>query len=559
MTVMALNDLYRSLLREGFLAADDEGFISIEAPGAERHPALIKGDRLVLPTPNQLAVVERGQRLFFHPLRESAFDGPSEVLTFFREMVNTRLNIVLGVITVALLRKAASVAEHTQLQGKEQTDLLVAVKDATNKTIATFKKIVDKSIVSDSSKAFVHIYVRKGAELNGKKHQQVAVVTFPFYEELKKPVTSAADNRVFGIKLDSMRDRETLIRLMEYILPGIGEDRKYYRGIYDSKTAPQLEALMAAVRAVGTPINHILELFEGPIFSEDQDLKIGGEWEAAFDDLTSMRMEIAMVPELPGNEGAKVRSHAKEIHIPQAVTIPATPAAPGAPQPMAGSVPVTPATYRAPPKMGEVINDGKYLPAAPKPSTHAPVSSGLHVLPPVGTRPDESGSYAPPAPPPPPPMLYGVPQPMPPQGYNPAYPPMMPPGYPPGSYPPPQGYQPPPYGYPMPPQGYPQPPAGNPGQLQTTERGIDPASLFAAHPELFATQYQQPGYYPAQAAPPEPSWAAARRQQAAMVAAQAAPYGFYPQGYPQGYPQQPGYPQPGVPNPYQPYPPYGSR
>lgn len=305
---MKLLDLYKSLLKTAHLVVTEDGCVSRSFAG-RTEPVLIGGKRLVLPTREHLANSNTKERLVFHPLNENFLKGESIILEHFRKSLNTRLNFTIGLLAYQLLSIAASPAEHAKLN-PDQSEFLSKVKNADEKTLEVFRKIMKAMGQDQTQRSFVSLYLKRGGELHGVKHARIGVVVFPFYKELAKEGTKEG-HEVYGVKL-RVKDREALMALMAYMIPGISVPEKHNRAS-DSDVAPFLDALMKAVLAVAAPLNDLIELFKNQL--EDPSTVEGEEgtgaetllfedtWVEAFDNLSLMIPEIRSIPMQAGNEG----------------------------------------------------------------------------------------------------------------------------------------------------------------------------------------------------------------------------------------------------------------
>lgn len=307
---MNILDLYKSILECGGLTTDDEGFVSIKFD-KKGSPVLVNGKRLVLPTQKQLTSENWNDKIVFHPLSENILRGESEVITKLRSVFNIRLNYTFAAVAQNLLTIISSVGEHNKLT-PEQGEILSAVMDADETTLVSFTKMMVNSIGECPEKAFINIFLKRGGTINGKKYSRVGIVTFPLYEELKKN-----QETYYGVKLRS-KDRQALIQLYEYMLPGLDMEESYNFGT-DSNIAPFLDALMGTVLGIGSKMNDILELFGKLIDSGDQ-LVFESEWVDAFENLTVMLPQIRQIPAQQGNEG-KVKG-TETPQVTQATTVP---------------------------------------------------------------------------------------------------------------------------------------------------------------------------------------------------------------------------------------------
>lgn len=341
---MKLTDLYASLLKTAFLYPDDEGFISLKLPGGKPSPALIDGKRMVLPLPNQLNNPHKDQIIVFHPLLENIARGESKILERYRQALNMRLNLTVGLVAYQLMMIGTSKELHSSLS-PDQLELLDVLKDADAKTKKLFDKIMEAMEADPKQARFVSIFLRKSAKVHGKTHARVAVVGFPFYEELKK-----GGKEVFGVKIERVKDRAVLMAFMQYLFPRIDELEAYNRGS-DSDVAPFMDALMQTVLALASPINAIAELF-GEKLGDADDIVIPSDWMESFANLDALYKEIKSVPMQAGNEGSIAGVDASV-----------------APTPLNQPIPAQPAPVMAPP--APAMYPGQMYPTAPVPQMQA--------------------------------------------------------------------------------------------------------------------------------------------------------------------------------------------
>lgn len=305
---MKLSDLYKALLKTANFVVTEDNFVSRLMPDGKTSPATIKGKRLVLPTPEHLA--NPTDKIVFHPLSENILRGESAVLEEYRSSVNIRLNVTIGMVAFQLLRIATSTGMHAKLT-PDQSEFLSKVKHADETTLENFKKLMKAMDLTQSQKAFVSIYLKRGGLVHGKKHSRVGVVSFPLYEELIK-----GNKEVFGVKL-RVKDIDSLKALFEYMIPNIDKKEAHNRGS-DSDVAPYLDSLMKALMTVAGPLNDLIELFhnqlddptsdseDGPTVSET--LRFEDSWVETFDNLAIMVPEIRLIPMQGGNEGAPTKT-----------------------------------------------------------------------------------------------------------------------------------------------------------------------------------------------------------------------------------------------------------
>lgn len=309
---MDINQLYKTILTNIGMVADDEGFIS-SALGPTKDPVVIGEQRLVLPTSNQLNTPNLGNRVMFHPLHESLLRGESKVMARTREFANSRLSINLTYISLCLLVLATSPADHASLS-PDQTVFLDNLKDVDENILETYQKIIGAMSVGDSARQFVHLYVKRGGKLGNHTYNRLCVVSFPLYEELIKRPASGQPNVVFGVRVKKA-EREALINLIEYMVPNIGVPHAYDRGS-DSTVAPTLDALMQSVGSIGALITDLISLFGTSIIDQAETMAYPTDWVEVFKDLRSIQKEINMIPAQPGNEGALPNNTRATVEVP---------------------------------------------------------------------------------------------------------------------------------------------------------------------------------------------------------------------------------------------------
>lgn len=286
-------DFYKSILDCGNLTTDKDGFVSVKESNS---PVLVTGKQLVLPIEKQLTSGNWSEKIVFHPLSENILRGESDVITKLRLVFNIRLNYTFAAISQELLAIVASTVEHKNLN-PQQNEILSAISEVDNTTLENFNKITMAAIGEGPDRAFINIFLKRGGLIHGKKHSRVGIVTFPFYEELKKE-----DQEVFfGVKL-RVKDKLVFKQLYEYILPNLDVVENYNFGS-DSNIAPFLHSLMGAVMNIGSKFNDVLELFSKEIDSSEL-LVFSDEWVSTFDVLPELIYQIRLIPMQQGNDGS---------------------------------------------------------------------------------------------------------------------------------------------------------------------------------------------------------------------------------------------------------------
>lgn len=375
---MKMIELYKHLLAAGNCIVDDEGMVSGSMKG-KTMPLMVGGKRLVLPTAEHLAHPDPSNKVIFHPLSENILGGESKVMEKFRGTINVRLNWVLACLLQELMGIVTSVKLHPKLS-PTQSELLSKVKSADltmvdvtvkdkkvpmAKAYKALKDLIDAMNVTSKDKCFVHIFLRRGGRVAGKSYRSAAIVSFPLYEELAK-----GEKQVFGVTLRA-KDREAIMQLLEFVIPGIEVPHSYDKGS-ECDIAPFLDALMKSLMGIASNINAIVDEFENHL-SEDApgDYKYGDQWVSIFDNLSQMLPEIRMIPMQAGNEGHR---DTRPVGNPNATGAPAlVNAAPPAPHQPAVAAPNT---IAYPPAFPQQAYAPAAYPAMPQPAGPVKTESG---------------------------------------------------------------------------------------------------------------------------------------------------------------------------------------
>lgn len=274
-----LIDIYKSLLRFSGLEADEHGYISA-VMNDRKEPTNVGGVRLVLPTHEQLRHFNPNEKVIFHPLAENILKTESEVIKKFRDIINIRLNYTIGVVVQSLLNLIASPDLHKRLS-PEQMELLLAIKDADEKTVLNFIQHMVSVMKSKPDRIFVNIFLKKGGWKGKDKFSRLAVVSFPFYESLSE------------LKVRK-KDQETYRQIFEYLFMDIDKKEEYNYGS-NSRVAPYLDALMNSAVGIASRLNDTIQLF-GDFIDEADKLVFDSDWYEYFQNLEELLAEIRKVP-----------------------------------------------------------------------------------------------------------------------------------------------------------------------------------------------------------------------------------------------------------------------
>lgn len=329
---MKLIQLYKDILSVASLKADNDGMISAEA-GGRSSPFMVEGKRLVLPTHENLRNPDWANRVVFHPLSENNMRGESKVMEKFRAAINTRLNYVTMLLGEELLGLTVDTAAHKRLN-PDQTVLLTALlgADEKSKTLEQFQALVKAMGLGNPERSFVHVFLKRGGIVKGKKYNRACIVSFPLYEELGKEDAK----QIYGVTV-SKKNKALLRKLMEFIFPGI-ETPTHFDSGSESDIGPFLDCLMQSIIKLGSCINQIVDDYE-KLLAEPDTFRFNSDWVDVFENLNQLLPEIRAIPMQAGNEGATERSAAQAAagganrltnvqpaHPPGTIGMPAAPA-----------------------------------------------------------------------------------------------------------------------------------------------------------------------------------------------------------------------------------------
>lgn len=307
-----LLSFYSSILSLGKMGVDENGFVYLDNSD-NKLPVTVKlngrADRLVLPTVTNLHNSDKGNFIFFHPLRENAVRGESEIISFFRKMINLKVIATLSILIEQILTLGTTPEYQTKLTS-DQAVLLSVIKDADGKTLDFWNKIVHKISYDKTSTRPVSIYLRKHGSLKGTKYFCLGICTFPLYEGLSKAELDGS-KEFLGIKCRA-KDIAIISSLMREIIPNIGNPDDYYRAGSNDKNSSHLCALLKTTLLMAKPLNKITELlYKGrsylPKVEKDEmyaKLYFITSWENTLDNLDKLEKEILLIPMQPGNEGS---------------------------------------------------------------------------------------------------------------------------------------------------------------------------------------------------------------------------------------------------------------
>lgn len=295
---MSLLKLYEQILDTAGLQADKDGLISDKAsfdPDGKAEPTIIDGKRLVMPTKWQLDHPDLDKKIYFHPLGEDGLSGESAVLKKLKIATSTRINFAIFTLIRSFIALGLSVADHAKLP-PTAIEVLSILKNIDEKSEQDFIRVILNGIKQHSMKDFFYkVYLKRGGKIGSKQYSRVAVITFPFYEEV-----SQDKQDFYGVKLRK-KDNLVLKKLMEFIIENIAEVHAYDQGS-DNEQAPYLDSLMKATYAVSKGLNEKIDTYHKWI-EQYEKIKISLDWFDTFNSLDTLLPEIRRIPRALGNMG----------------------------------------------------------------------------------------------------------------------------------------------------------------------------------------------------------------------------------------------------------------
>ena len=324
---MNLLSVYESILNTAGFVVDDQGLVSTILSG-DKVPAVIEvmehdepvSKRLVLPTNEQLSAPGGwASRIAFHPLKENVVRGESKIVEYLRQAISYRLNIVIRGLMEETMKFALSPAHHKGLKSK-QMQLIGAANEANETTIKNFEKIMQVVSPVNTRASFTSIYLKKLGKIGDNAYSCVAVINFPFYNDLLE-----AEKEFHGVKLRKA-DFKVYQNLLEYIIPGIQDRNEWQLGV-NASIAPFAESLIRITDKIGKVLNKTTDiLFKDSKYIPEEERATLHEFfyfkddhMVAFEHLDNLLPEIKLIPPLPGNDEPEQKS----LHVRQESTPPA--------------------------------------------------------------------------------------------------------------------------------------------------------------------------------------------------------------------------------------------
>jgi hypothetical protein len=298
-----LNTIYKAILATGWLITDDQGLVyrNLSAvTGENKEPFIMLDKTVALPTRENLARSGRDNLLIFHPLMEGLLGGESPVIGKLRRAYGIRFSFSAAAIFTAILSTGGSQMEYSKFS-PDQMDLLTVIKAVTADTLKKWEKLMELSIEKyGMSNAFVDVYIKRDQQLAGQNYSRVASVRFPIYQELTKN-----PDKPFGSKLSlSANERETIVKLFEFVFPNIGLEDAYSVGT-SARIAPYLDSLLQVYGKLFKITNGLYDKFHEVVVMEEA-VQTELDWPEWFRDIESLKNIAQSVPQQYGNYSVKV-------------------------------------------------------------------------------------------------------------------------------------------------------------------------------------------------------------------------------------------------------------
>jgi hypothetical protein len=296
---MRLIKVYESILKFVGLDSTKEGYVNARY-GSKVEPFNVNTLRVVLPTPDQLKQFNPKEKIIFHPLAENTLRGESDIIIRLREVINIRVNLIIGLVGQSLLNIVASPELHSKLTS-EQAELLLVMKDVESKTVVDFTNLILSNIKNSNNSQFFNLYLKKGGKYHSNSFSRVGVVSFPYYKDLLDVEKDPKSAKNKDLKPTRSKDRKALIAMFKFMFPNIDDNEGYNYGC-NSNVAPFLDTLLKTTANVAARLNDVVSIYKDYI-DDYETLVFDSDWMDYFNDLDSLVPDIKRIPVQFGNDG----------------------------------------------------------------------------------------------------------------------------------------------------------------------------------------------------------------------------------------------------------------
>ena len=212
--------------------------------------------------------------------------------------MQTRASKIIADLLVQLMSIAQDKDLHPKLT-PDQTEFLTKIPgDIRPVTIDKLTSVIH-ACGGKSPHKLVNIYLKRSGRLDGVEYRRLAVVDFPLLE-----AKTSDELKIFGVNIETKRDKNAIIKLFEWLLPG-ADAKEFYYGSQDL-SAPGFLALCGAYAKLMNRLNKVIATFSQTGLIEDSEYLITPMgW---VDGLANIDRYRAAIPTLAGNEGDPVES-----------------------------------------------------------------------------------------------------------------------------------------------------------------------------------------------------------------------------------------------------------
>lgn len=303
------NLLYKAYLNALNVQVDNDLCYLLAFDGSGREPCIPPGDNRQwrVPTDGYLANPQWDKFLHFHPLCESTLRQESLAQKWLSRLIATRITTVLELQIDALLEIGSNVDIHKTLKGERHKVLSVlsnVTHNGKTQTLADWNKLRDKITITGEHRLY-RMYIKKTGTWNDATYSRVAVSRFPLYEELISDSPT-----VFGIKLSNKTVRENLIKVFEYLLPGLEDSNTYNYGS-SNMTAVNFHASAMGFAAIARALNKTTKLFSD-FFDSSNRMEIALDWVPMMDQIGQWRDAYSIFDESAGESDANLEKDPKQ-------------------------------------------------------------------------------------------------------------------------------------------------------------------------------------------------------------------------------------------------------
>lgn len=335
---MEIIDFYSSLLRAVGCTVLQNSEVHRNYFG-ELSPIRVSGKQLVLPTAEILKAGDWTGKIAFHPVCESATRSESAVFKELRNMMTERASQIIGDLMTQLMSIAINKEMHPKLSADQAQFLTQIPHDVKEDTLNKLVSVINATSPK-SEHRLITMFPKRAGKLDGVEYRRLAVVEFPLLA-----AKASEELRIFGVAMTTKRDKNAVIKLMEYLFPD-ADSKEYCAGSQDL-SAPGFLALCAAYGKVMNRLNHVIQLFRDYLEDAEELITEMG-W---YDGLSLIDRYRAAIPPLSGNDGDPIPDNMASGNVAQAAVNVPVATAPVALTPAQTPVAQTPTLQRAEKKL----------------------------------------------------------------------------------------------------------------------------------------------------------------------------------------------------------------